>query len=88
MHDTKIHQTAVNDTAEFPAEAQSLEKSIKLATMQESDLKYVVAAIEDPPIIEETPVIIKEQMEIESHSQDIKVIKTAVEVALEGGPEQ
>ena len=56
--------------------------------MQEADLKYVVAAIEDPPIIEETPVIIKEQKEIESHSQDIKVIETAVEVALEGGPEQ
>ena len=56
--------------------------------MQEANLKYVVAAIEDPPIIEETPVIINEQKEIESRSQDIKVIETAVEVALEGGPEQ
>ena len=88
LHDTKIHQTAANDTAEFPAEAQFLEKSIELATMQEANLKYVVAAIEDPPIIEETPVIINEQKEIESRSQDIKVIETAVEVALEGGPEQ
>lgn len=56
--------------------------------MQEADLKYAVAAIEDPSIIEKTPVIIKEQNEFESHSQDIKVIETAVKVALDGGPEQ